>query len=72
MFLLASTVMQIRNPAVILQKASMFIVTALAGLLTHFFIVLPLVYFVLTRQNPYRFMVGCLRALVTAFASGNR
>ncbi|KAJ7390285.1 Excitatory amino acid transporter 2 [Desmophyllum pertusum] len=49
-------------------KVGLFMVTDLCGLLIHSLIVLPLVYFVVTRKNPYVFMKGLGDALMTAFS----
>ncbi|NOZ12036.1 MAG: dicarboxylate/amino acid:cation symporter [Acidobacteria bacterium] len=45
--------------------------TVLAGLLVHFFITLPLIFFLFTRRNPYRFMKRMLAPLVTAFSTSS-
>jgi len=50
-----------------IQKLGLFIVTVLCGLLVHGLIVLPLVFFAVTRKNPYAFMKGVSDALMTAF-----
>ncbi|XP_078379251.1 excitatory amino acid transporter 3-like isoform X2 [Oculina patagonica] len=49
-------------------KVGLFMVTDLCGLLIHSLIVLPLVFFVVTRRNPYVFMKGLGDALMTAFS----
>ena len=53
-------------------KVGLFMVTDLCGLLIHSLIVLPLVYFVVTRKNPYVFMKGLGDALMTAFSIASR
>ncbi|MCK5880036.1 MAG: dicarboxylate/amino acid:cation symporter, partial [Holophagae bacterium] len=45
--------------------------TVLAGLMVHFFVTLPLLLFVFTRQNPYRFMKKMIAPLVTAFSTSS-
>jgi Na+/H+-dicarboxylate symporter len=46
-----------------------YIGTVLIGLMIHGIIVLPLVLFVFTRRNPYRFLWQMRRALMTAFGT---
>ena len=46
--------------------------TAIAGLLIHGIIVLPLTYFVVTRKNPLTFIKGVRDALVTAYGTDSR
>jgi Na+/H+-dicarboxylate symporter len=41
------------------------------GVGVHLFVTLPLVLFLLTRRNPYRFMVQMLEALLTAFSTSS-
>jgi len=55
-----------------IQKLGLFIVTVLCGLLVHGLIVLPLVFFAVTRKNPYGFMKGVSDALMTAFGISSR
>ena len=48
---------------------SKYIVVVLAGLFIHGAIVLPLVLFLFTRRNPFRFMWQMRKALMTAFGT---
>ncbi|KAL9964503.1 hypothetical protein ACROYT_G028154 [Oculina patagonica] len=48
-------------------KLGLYMVTVLCGFLVHSLIVIPLVFFVVTRKNPYDFMKGLKEALMTAF-----
>ena len=53
-------------------KLGLYIVTVICGLLIHSLITLPLVFFVVTRTNPYAFMKGLREALMTAFSIASR
>ena len=48
-----------------------FILTTIVCLTVHFFIVLPLVYFLTTRKNPFAYMWGMMQPIVTAFANAS-
>ncbi|RLE22168.1 MAG: dicarboxylate/amino acid:cation symporter [Acidobacteria bacterium] len=48
-----------------------YFVTVAAGLAVHFFITLPLLLYLFTRQNPYRFMKQMIAPLITAFSTSS-
>jgi proton glutamate symport protein len=48
-----------------------YLITVTSALLFHFFVILPLVYLVFTRRNPYVFMQHMSAALLTAFSSAS-
>jgi len=50
-----------------LEKLVFYMLTVICGLFIHSLITLPLVFFVVTRKNPYSFMKGLRDALMTAF-----
>ncbi|XP_029205474.2 excitatory amino acid transporter 1-like isoform X1 [Acropora millepora] len=50
-----------------LRRLALFIVTVLAGLSIHAFIILPLIFFAVRKANPFIFMYGMKDALMTAF-----
>jgi len=49
----------------------MFILTSIVALLVHGFIVLPLLYFLIVRKNPLRYISGVAQAMITAFANAS-
>ena len=46
--------------------------TAIAGLFIHGVIVLPLIFFIFTRKNPYAFIKNVSDAIVTAYGTDSR
>ncbi|EDO27649.1 predicted protein, partial [Nematostella vectensis] len=56
----------------VLSMVGYFMLTVISSILIHGLFVLPLMYFVMTRKNPYKFMLGMGDALVTAFGISSR
>ncbi|XP_046550466.1 excitatory amino acid transporter-like [Haliotis rubra] len=53
------------------QTVAVYMATEMAGLAVHSVVVLPAMYFILTRQNPYLIYLRSLPALLTAFATSS-
>ena len=51
----------------VLQQTGWYVITVLTGLAIHALATVPLLYWVFTRRNPYRFLVRMSQALLTAF-----
>ena len=54
-----------------LQQTGWYVFTVLAGLGLHMLVTLPLIYWVFTRKNPYRFIYHMSQALLTAFSTAS-
>lgn len=57
--------------AEVLRQIMWFVATVLAGLAVHAFLTLPLILRLVTRRNPYRFMLDLGEALLTAFSTAS-
>lgn len=53
-------------------QLGMYTVTVIIGLLIHGCIILPTLFFVITRKNPFIFITGILQALITALGTSSR
>ncbi len=48
-----------------------YFLTVFSGIFVHFFITLPLIFFIFTRKNPYKFIKNMLSPLLTAFSTSS-
>ncbi|XP_078672327.1 excitatory amino acid transporter 1-like [Branchiostoma floridae x Branchiostoma belcheri] len=71
MFLIAGKIMQMIDPAKLVGQLGMYMVTVIAGLAIHGFIILPGLYLIFTRKNPFKYIAGIGQALVTAFGTAS-
>ncbi|KAK6187713.1 hypothetical protein SNE40_005677 [Patella caerulea] len=71
MFLIIGKILSLDDPAALGERLGMYMVTVLAGLIIHAVIILPSIYFIITRKNPLRLFIGILQAWVTALGTAS-
>jgi Na+/H+-dicarboxylate symporter len=54
-----------------IPRLGWYMATVLGGLAIHVLIVLPLIFFLFTRRNPIRYLIGMAQALLTAFSTAS-
>lgn len=71
-FLVAAKIVEMESFDVLLGKLGMYFVTVVVGLFIQGFIVLPLLYLIMTRKNPIPYVSNLAQALATAFGTASR
>ncbi|KAI1708820.1 sodium:dicarboxylate symporter family domain-containing protein [Ditylenchus destructor] len=71
MCLIMGKILEIHDLGETARMLAMYMVTVLIGLAIHALIALPLLFFVLTKQNPYVFMKGLVQAWITALGTAS-
>ncbi|XP_003922739.1 neutral amino acid transporter A isoform X1 [Saimiri boliviensis] len=69
MFLVGSKIVEMKDIIVLVTSLGKYIFASILGHVIHGGIVLPLIYFVFTRRNPFGFLLGLLAPFATAFAT---
>ncbi|XP_074850956.1 excitatory amino acid transporter 3 isoform X3 [Carettochelys insculpta] len=65
LFLIAGKIIEVEDWE-IFRKLGLYMATVLSGLAIHSIIILPLIYLVVVRKNPFQFVMGMAQALLTA------
>ncbi|CAD6190483.1 unnamed protein product [Caenorhabditis auriculariae] len=69
--LIMGKILEIHDLADTARMLAMYMVTVLTGLAVHSLISLPLIYFLCTKKNPYKFMRGMVQAWITALGTAS-
>ena len=69
--LIAAKIMEIHDLAKTLESLSLYMATVIAGLILHLFGTISLIYFIASRENPYKFLRGLLQAAMTALGTAS-
>ncbi|XP_010774376.1 excitatory amino acid transporter 1-like [Notothenia coriiceps] len=71
LFLIAGKIVEMDDISSMGGQLAMYTVTVMCGLLVHALFVLPTLYFLVTRKNPFVFIGGLLQALITALGTSS-
>ncbi|KAF3686724.1 Excitatory amino acid transporter 2 GLT-1 [Channa argus] len=69
--LICGKIISIADLEVVAKQLGMYMVTVIVGLLIHGGIFLPLIYFVIVKENPFKFFMGIFQAWVTALGTAS-
>ena len=72
MFLVAGKIVEMEDVAMLFSSLGKYIACCMVGHAIHGILVLPAIYAVITRKNPYTFLWGIFTALATAFGTSSR
>uniref|UniRef100_A0A4X2KX93 Amino acid transporter n=1 Tax=Vombatus ursinus TaxID=29139 RepID=A0A4X2KX93_VOMUR len=71
MFLIAGKIVEMEDVGRLFASLGKYVCCCILGHIIHGLLVLPLIYFLITRKNPYRFLWGIVPALATAFGTSS-
>ncbi|XP_034047006.1 solute carrier family 1 member 9 isoform X2 [Thalassophryne amazonica] len=69
--LIAGKIAAIGNLEVVARQLGMYMVTVIVGLVIHGGLILPAIFFAITRKNPFTFYSGIFQAWVTALGTAS-
>ncbi|XP_051885409.1 excitatory amino acid transporter 2-like [Pristis pectinata] len=69
--LICGKIVAIEDLEVVAKQLGMYMVTVIVGLIIHGGIILPLMYFAITRKNPFSFLAGIFQAWITALGTAS-
>lgn len=72
LFLVASKMLEMESWEVMFGQLGMYFLTVMVGLFIHGFVILQLIYFLVTRKLPFKYVGNLSEALATAFATSSR
>ncbi|XP_063995398.1 excitatory amino acid transporter 3-like [Diachasmimorpha longicaudata] len=71
LFLVTSKVLEMQTFDEVLSQLGMYFLTVIIGLFIHGFFVLPLIFYIFTRKNPFRYVYNMAQAIATAFGTSS-
>lgn len=71
LFLVASKIVEMANLNDVVAALGWYFVTVMIGLTIHGFCILPTIYFLFTRKNPFTYVSNMAQAMATAFGTSS-
>uniref|UniRef100_A0A914V1G1 Amino acid transporter n=1 Tax=Plectus sambesii TaxID=2011161 RepID=A0A914V1G1_9BILA len=69
--LICANILEIDDLSDTAEMLAMYVVTVLCGLFIHSVVTLPILFFLVTRRSPIKFVKGMMQALVTSFGTAS-
>ncbi len=70
-FLILAKIMEMDDILNVFGKLGLYFLTVSGGILFHGFVILPAIFFFITRKNPYKFLLNMSQAIATAFGTSS-
>ncbi|MGH0182959.1 UNVERIFIED_CONTAM: hypothetical protein FKN15_013479 [Acipenser sinensis] len=70
--LICGKIAALQDLEVVVRQLGMYMVTVMVGLVIHGGFILPLIFFSVTRRNPFHFYAGIFQAWITALGTASR
>eukprot|EP00095_Tigriopus_kingsejongensis_P001809 snap_masked-scaffold10_size831480-processed-gene-2.2 protein:Tk01809 transcript:snap_masked-scaffold10_size831480-processed-gene-2.2-mRNA-1 annotation:"excitatory amino acid transporter 1-like" len=70
-FLIGGQVLEMEDMTLVAGQLGLYFCTVLVGLFFHGFVVLPAIYFIMTREMPFTFIANMANAMTTAFGTAS-
>lgn len=70
-FLIAAKILELKSFQVLLGQLGMYFVTVMVGIFLHGFVVLVLIYILIVRELPFRYIANISQPLATAFGTSS-
>lgn len=70
--LIAGKIAAIGDLEVVARQLGMYMVTVMVGLVIHGGLILPAIFFAITRKSPFAFYSGIFQAWITALGTASR
>uniref|UniRef100_UPI00358F3D76 excitatory amino acid transporter 5 n=1 Tax=Myxine glutinosa TaxID=7769 RepID=UPI00358F3D76 len=70
-FLIAGKILEMDDPKIMGKRLGLYSIAVVGGLIVHGMVILPLLFFVITKKNPIVFIRGILQALLIALATSS-
>lgn len=68
---IAGKILSVNNIVLVMSQLCWFIATVIFGVLIYQLIIMQFIYFVFLKKNPFKFYVGLVQGMLTAFATAS-
>ena len=69
--IIAGKILDVDNLSLVMSQLLWFILTVVIGVFLYQFAVMQLVYFLIIKQNPFKYYCGLIQPMLTAFATAS-
>ncbi len=70
--LIASAILNVEDIKAAMASVGYFIITSVTGCLIHQFVILPVMFLIILKASPFKYMLGMMDAILTGMAPPSR